>query len=87
MVGAMPHWIFMAQLCPSLDPEVLSPALPISQVTVSTLVLLQLLIKDPLTSYTFPQLYPGLTPHSPGLPSLEGPGILSLAFGGAPGAS
>lgn len=55
------------------------------RVTVSTLVLLQLLIGDPLTSYTFPQLCPGLTPHSPGLPSLEGPGhqgpsLLSLSF-------
>lgn len=67
---------FKAQLCTPLNPEVLPPALPLSVVvTVSTLGLLQLLIGNPQTSCTFPQLRPGLTPHSPGLPSL-----LSFSF-------
>lgn len=41
----------------------------------STLGLLELLIGNPQTSYTFPRLCPGLTPQWPGLPSL-----LSFSF-------
>lgn len=52
----------------------LPPALPLSaMVTVSTLVLLQLLIGDPQTSHTsFLQLCPGLTPTHLACPALRG---------------